>query len=251
MTETDRTASRRTVRGALDRLAAAQKTSKGAPAYSRYVNRWLGRRFAAVAYVADLTPNKVTALSALCTFAGIALIASVAPSVGMAVAVVIAFVVGYALDSADGQLARLQGSGSPAGEWLDHTIDATKIATLHCAVLLSWFRFEEERSAWLLVPLAYSAVASVQFFSMVLTDQLRRAHRGSARGFLQGDGSSSVAYSFAVLPTDFGLLCVAFLLFDWHAGFRVVYLLLLAANTGFMVLALPKWFREVRGFGGV
>ena len=125
---------------ALSALATAQKSSSGAPAYSRFVNRRLGRWAAAAAWVVGATPNQVTALSAVCTFAGIALVAAVPSGALVAVAVVLLLVVGYALDSADGQLARLRGGGSPAGEWLDHVIDATKIAVLHLAVFASWLR---------------------------------------------------------------------------------------------------------------
>ena len=46
------------------RLAAAQKRrAPGSPAYSIYVNRPIGRRLAAAAYLAGLTPNAVTAPS--------------------------------------------------------------------------------------------------------------------------------------------------------------------------------------------
>ena len=63
------------------RLAAAQKArAPGAPAYSIYVNRPLGRLLAAAAYLAGLTPNAVTAISAVFTFSGIVIIALVPPS---------------------------------------------------------------------------------------------------------------------------------------------------------------------------
>ena len=51
------------------RLAAAQKPrAPGAPAYSIYVNRPLGRLLAAAAYLGGLTPNVVTVISAVFTF---------------------------------------------------------------------------------------------------------------------------------------------------------------------------------------
>ena len=50
-------------REALHTLKSRQKSGKGAPAYSRFVNRRLGRYLAAAAYQAGLTPNAVTALS--------------------------------------------------------------------------------------------------------------------------------------------------------------------------------------------
>lgn len=41
---------------ALHRLAGAQKPSHGVPAYTRDVNRPLGRRLAALSHAANLTP---------------------------------------------------------------------------------------------------------------------------------------------------------------------------------------------------
>jgi phosphatidylglycerophosphate synthase len=227
-------------------LASRQKTSKGAPGYSRWVNRWMGRRLAAAAEVVGLTPNGVTALSALCTFAAIAALAVLRPTVLVSVLIGVGLVLGYALDAADGQLARLQGSGSRAGEWLDHVIDAIKTASLHLAVLVCAYRFLDVPDAWLLVPLGFSVVSCVFFFAMTLTDQLRRAARGQEGMFLAADGTSSTAYSLAVLPTDYGVLCLALGLVAWPVVFVPVYSLLFLATGGFLVLALPKWFREMR-----
>lgn len=227
-------------------LRLLQKTSKGAPAYSRWVNRWLGRRLAAAANVAGMTPNAVTGLSAAFTFVGIAAIGLVRPAPVVGVLIGLALVLGYALDAADGQLSRLQGSGSRAGEWLDHVVDAIKTASLHLAVLVAAFRFYEVADAWLLVPLAYSVVSVVFFFAMTLTDQLRRAARGKDGMFLAADGSSSVLYSVAVSPTDYGVLCVALGLIGWPRAFVPVYTLLLVANAAFVLVALPKWYREMR-----
>lgn len=233
-------------RQAVDRLGASQKTSKGAPAYGRYVNRPLGRRFAAIAYVLGRTPNQVTAISGLFTLTGIALIALLQPGLVVSLLVAALLVVGYALDAADGQLARLRGGGSVSGEWLDHTIDALKISVLHLAVLISWYRFDEPSDLRLLVPLGFQAVATVQFFSMILMDQLRRAHRGTTKMLMRGDGSSSPLYALMVLPTDYGLLCVVFGLMFWSEGFAAIYTLLFAANAAFIATALPRWYRETR-----
>jgi phosphatidylglycerophosphate synthase len=245
---TTATGASRSFKVALADLRRVQKTKKGAPAYSLLVNRRLGRMFAAAAYVLDRTPNQVTAVSALFTFSGIAMIALVSPGVASSIAVCLLLVVGYALDAADGQLARLRGGGSVAGEWLDHVVDAIKLGTLHLAVLISWYRFTDFSDVRLLVPLAFQAVASVMFFVIILNDQLRRAHRGSTEMLLEGAGTSSTLYSLAVMPTDYGLLCVTFALMFWEDGFFVVYTALMAASAGFLVLALAKWFREARRY---
>lgn len=245
---TQRTLARLSTRAALAALAHAQKTSKGAPAYSRFINRRLGRLFAAWAYSAGFSPNHLTAASAACTFAGIGLLAAGPLSVLAAVLVASLLVLGYALDSADGQLARLQGTGSAAGEWLDHTVDAFKVGTIHLAVLVCWWRSYDLEPLWYLVPLAFQAGATVHFFATLLMDQLRRARRGDGGTRLAGDGHSSVLYSLAVLPTDFGLLCVLFLLLAAPPAFAAAYTLLAALTWGFLVLALGKWYREVRSW---
>lgn len=236
-------------RGAISALAAAQKSSKGAPAYSRFVNRPLGRVFAAAAYVTGRTPNQVTLISAVFTYGAIAMIALVRPALWSSLLVLVGLVVGYALDAADGQLARLRGGGSVTGEWLDHTVDALKIGILHLAVAISWFRFQEDwPREWILVALGFQAVATVQFFSILLMDQLRRAHRGTT-GALMPDGSkASVIYSMMVIPSDYGLLCVV--LGTMFAGelFRVLYTFLFACNLALLVVALPKRYREVGSY---
>src|SRR5437879_1500149 len=123
-------------------LSCAQKPSAGTPAYSRFVNRRLGRYLAAGAFLAGRTPNQVSLSSGFCSLVGIVLIATIEPSPTLALVVTALLLLGYALDSADGQLARLRGGGSPLGEWLDHMIDCVKIVLLHSAVLISLYRFD-------------------------------------------------------------------------------------------------------------
>ncbi len=236
-------------RDAVAELGQRQKTSKGAPAYSRYVNRQLGRRFAAAAFVLGRTPNQVTLVSALLTYSAIVLLAVAPSTVPVALLVMAGLVLGYAFDAADGQLARLTASGSPAGEWLDHVVDAGKTSVLHLAVLVTWYRHFDLDPVWLLLPLAYQVVSSVFFFAVTLTDQLRRAHRSDYGMFMAADGRSSTAYSLAVLPTDYGLLCLVFGLLWWQEAFMVGYGLLLVGTAGFLALALPKWYLEVRALG--
>ncbi|BBE22142.1 CDP-alcohol phosphatidyltransferase [Arthrobacter sp. MN05-02] len=234
-------------RQALDSLASAQKTSKGAPAYSRYINRRLGRVFAAAAYTRGLAPNQVTVISAIATFSGLALLILTDPTTGTALLVTTLLVLGYALDSADGQLARLTGTGSAAGEWLDHTVDAFKEGSLHLCVLICWWRYLDLEAAWLIVPIVFQVLATVHFFSSLLMDQLRRARRTSGSSApVAEQATSSALYSLAVLPTDFGLLCVLFVLLLFPAVFVGAYSLLMLANAAFLVLALPKWYREVK-----
>ena len=227
------------------RLAAAQKGhARGAPAYSVYLNRRLGRVLAAAAFRWGWTPNQVTAVSAAHTFVGIALLLALPVQWWSGVIVALLLVLGYAWDSADGQVARLRGGGSLAGEWLDHFVDAIKIASLHLAVLVAlWLHTPLRDSAWLLVPLAFSVVGVVMFFGMLLNDLLK-GKAGVVSTHARGGGT--LARSMLLLPTDFGLLCLVFVLWGWSAGFLAVYAALALANAAFQVLAAAKWFREIR-----
>lgn len=236
-----------TFRESVTALRQAQKSSSGAPAYSRFVNRPLGRVFAAAAHQLRMTPNQVTSLSALFTFAGITTIALVDPTPVSSVVVTLLLVIGYALDSADGQLARLRGGGSPRGEWLDHMVDAVKMSSIHLAVLICWFRFFDLEDGWMLAPLAFALVSTVFFFGVIMTDLLRRA---SAAGPREWSGRSQKArmsplYALAVLPADYGLLMVVFLLLWLHTAFLVVYVALLVVNALILIASWVRWYRSL------
>lgn len=236
-----------TYRETVARLASAQKgASRTAPAYSRFVNRKLGRLLAAWAYRAGLSPNQVTAISAACTGVALLLLLLLEPSALLGVAVAAALVLGYAFDSADGQVARLRGGGTPAGEWLDHIVDAIKTTALPLAVFVCLQRTDLPR-AWLAVPLVYAVVASATFFGMILTEQLRKQN-GRAGITASSGGIKDLITGILVLPMDYGILCLSFLLLGAPGLFLALFSLLTVGSFLFLCLALRKWFREISGF---
>ena len=227
-------------------LAAAQKSSVGAPAYSRFVNRPLGRMIASVAYAIGMTPNGVTVVSAVVTLSGVALIALLAPGPVTGVLVALLLVLGYALDAADGQLARLTGRGSISGEWLDHMADSIKSSALHLAVVISIYRFFDVGHEWALVPLGYTLVSAVFFFGIILTEQLRKAaNAGRAPEPHSKATRSSPFYSLAVIPADYGFLCLSFITLAWPPLFLVVYTFLFACNALILAASLVRWYRAL------
>lgn len=244
MLHTNTSRDRWTVPAALTALREAQKPPQGTPAYSRFVNRPLGRQLAARAVSLGLTPNAVSGSSALCSLGAVVLLLTTSANAVIAVVIAGLLVLGYALDSADGQVARLTGLGSPFGEWVDHMIDCAKASALHLAVAVYLFRFTEVSAAWLLLPLAYCLVDTVLFFGMVLTDQLRRAHGDEYRS--KGAGSLSLIRSLLVLPTDFGALSLVFLALPWTPVFLGLYALMFSGNTLLLFAALTKWSRQLR-----
>ena len=236
---------------ALHELSTAQKSSKGVSYYSRWINRPAGRVLAAAAHTVGLTPNAVTGLSALVTGCGIALIALLPPSWPQTVGVAALLVAGFALDSADGQLARLRRAGSPAGEWLDHVVDVAKMLTLHLALLIALHRyFHLHTAAWLLLPMAYQVTAVTTFFGGILTEQLKRAAALASGTASSGGGAPSTLRSLLLLPADYGLFCLLFLSYGvGRTFFLAVYGVLLAANVLLMLALLLKWFRELAALG--
>ena len=209
----ERLASRRDV---VHRLAGARKSNRGAPGYSRWINRPVGRQFAALAYLAGRTPNQVSLLSGVFTFAGIAVLAIFPPGWAIAVIVPALLLIGYGLDSADGQLARLRGGGSFAGEWLDHVLDALKASSFHLAIAVLWFRhFHLDHPTLLLVPLGFAVVDSTLFFAALITDLLRRVARAAAgqsavtTASVDPNETAPMIRSLISLPNDYGVMCLS------------------------------------------
>ncbi|MFD3545755.1 CDP-alcohol phosphatidyltransferase family protein [Streptomyces sp. NPDC058655] len=229
---------------ALRELRGAQKPAKGVSLYSRFANRPAGRYLAAGSYALGLTPNQVTLVSAALSFAGAAAVALVAPSWGLGAAVWALLALGFAFDSADGQLARLRGGGSAAGEWLDHVVDCAKLTALHTCVLIAFHRFPAEygtgSAGWLLVPLAFQFAAVVTFFGGLLTEKLKpKPAPGSPAA------APSTVRAVALLPVDYGVFCLVFLLLGGGELFRWGYAVLGAAAVLFLLAFLAKWYREL------
>lgn len=233
-----------TIGTALTELRSAQKSAKGVSLYSRFVNRPVGRLLAAGSYAAGLTPNQVTLVSAGFSFVAVAGLALGTPSWTLGLLVWLGLAVGFAFDSADGQLARLRGGGSPAGEWLDHVVDCAKITALHLAVLIAFYRhpghFGTDADGWFLVPLGFQLAAVVTFFGGLLTEKLKPRPAPGAP-----PAQPSTLRAVALLPVDHGVFCLVFLLLGGGTAFRWTYTALGAASALFLLAFLAKWFREL------
>jgi phosphatidylglycerophosphate synthase len=227
------------VRGAYARLARAQKSGAGVPWYMRVVNRRLGRILAAVAAQTRATPDHMTAISFLSFLAGAALLALVEPSAAVAVAAMLLLQIGFAFDSADGQLARLRGGGSPAGEWLDHVVDSARHLLFHVAVLIGLYRFADVPDAVLLIPLAFALFSTVRFFAQILAEQLAR------RDPVAGPESVPRFGVWIQAPADTGLLNVVVLLWAWTTPFLWVYGAMAALNGLLLAATAVRRHREL------
>lgn len=220
-------------------LARAQKSGAGVPWYMRVVNRRLGRLIASVAAQTRATPNHMTAASFVAFLAGAGLLVSVEPGVVMAVCSMVLLQIGFAFDSADGQLARLRGTGSAAGEWLDHVVDSGRHLLFHLAVLVGLYRFTDVGDAVLLIPLAFALVSTVRFFAQILAEQLAR------RDPVAGPDSVPRLGVWIQAPADTGILNAVVLLWPMTTGFIWAYGFMAALNGLLLLATLLRRHREL------
>jgi hypothetical protein len=88
----------------------------------------------------------------------------------------------------------------------------------------------------------FAIEATVFFFAIILAEQLvRRA--GAAQE--QATTAAPVARSLLVLPADYGLLCLAFVVSGLPTVFVPLYSVLMVLNVGILLAALPRWFRRL------
>ena len=225
-------------RDTLSQLGAAQKPGNGVPAYTRWVNRRLARYFAAGAVKFGITPNGVTAFSSVLSLIGILILLFAEPSWFSALGIAIFFALGYAMDSADGQVARVTQTSSPAGEWLDHVVDAIRTPAQHLAILVGFIRYQDHWPihGWALwwLPMAFAVLTVGYFMSQILAEQLRNNRKTAA------PPAGGPMRSFINLHMDSGTFCWIFVLWGWGWGFLIAYSLLFLGFFMTTVLSMRR-----------
>lgn len=219
------------------RLDAAQKPGAGVPAYTRWVNRRAARFLCAAAERVGTTPSAVSVLSILVTLTGLGAFLALHRTpllAGLIAAVLLAL--GYALDSADGQLARLQHSSSIQGEWLDHTLDAVRLPTVHLTIGAGFLL--QGSPVLAIIATVFSVVSSAAFLSQNLGGMLRDRS--------QTDRSRVRSHqSWLLLPADPGVLCWVFVLWAALPLFGAIYLVLFVANVLHVTASTRRRWREL------
>jgi hypothetical protein len=106
-------------------------------------------------------PNAVTLAAAALMLAAAGAVAGEAPGPAARVFVAAALALALVLDTADGHLARLQGTASEFGRWLDAYLDELADMALHAAI--AWGAFvRDAHPGWLLIGMLY-AMGKYQF----------------------------------------------------------------------------------------
>lgn len=228
------------VKTAYRTLRAAQKPMSGVPGYTRWVNRPLGRGVAACAAVVGLSPNAVTAISAVFSLGALSLIVLLEPSAAVALCSAALLVAGYVFDSADGQTARLSGRQSPSGEWLDHVVDSIRMPAIHLSVMVSaWLHTGYPQ--WLpLVAAAFVLLSAGQFMSQILAEQILARHLVK-----RPDTGTALRQSVVLIPTDTGVLCLLFLVWSLPWVFAWSYATIFMISSLHATVSMRRRFREL------
>lgn len=221
-------------------LNRAQKSGAGVPAYTRWINRRLARRVAAAAAAAGLGPNAVTAISTAVSALGLVLLVILNPSIVAGVVVAAVLAGGYVLDSADGQVARLIDRSSPAGEWLDHVVDAMRTPAIHLVCAVAVYLHRGGDVLLMSVALAFAVLSAGQFMSQILAGQLSDHGGGSPTE------SSEVGKSFFLIPTDTGTLCWLFACWGLGPVFAIGYVGLFLLNTAHGAVSMRRKYVRLR-----
>lgn len=158
-----------------------------------------------------VTPDTVTLLSASTLIGSAALVAATKGSVWSIVAFLVLAQVGYALDGADGILARVTGTATRFGAWLDLTLDRIVHVTIFCLLMLAFLPLEGDRSATsaYMAPFLVLLVLSLGYHNATNLRSLMFKRPEDAEGGSTRLRALSLAKSVITTSCDFGLLLFA------------------------------------------
>ena len=140
-------------------LATAEEELRRRLTYQPLGRFWafsLAERLAATLEATGVRPNHLTIAAAALMLTASAIVAFGGPGYLPSIATALALAAALVLDTADGRLARLQGTSSAFGRWLDHVLDELADVALHAAI--AWSVFQSSRQPhWLAIGMLYLA----------------------------------------------------------------------------------------------
>ena len=150
--------------------------------------RALAKRLATTA----ARPNHVTVAASACVLGASALIAWAGAGWVAALSASALLAAGLVLDTADGHLARLQGTCSEFGRWLDGLLDEFGDMALHAAA--AWSAYARSgHPAWLLIGMAYGMSKYLYFHASSTVEVTGLAKLAEQRGQSRGRIAIEVA----------------------------------------------------------
>jgi phosphatidylglycerophosphate synthase len=208
----------------------------------------LAEKLAAALEFSPFRPNMLTLAASGLMLAAAAIVAFGSPGVVHQIMAALALAAALVLDTADGRLARLQGTASPFGRWLDHVLDELCDLTLHAAVAWSMFRVSG-LPAWLAVGILYGSGKYMFLVQSVAGDVLESEAAGDSAVSPIGDRSPSQAGPGASGRAFHGLRWIVVM--AGHADIRW-HLWIVLALLGRLDLALATYaaYYPLRALGG-
>jgi phosphatidylglycerophosphate synthase len=143
----------------LESLLAADEELKRRLSYQPLGRFWafaLAERVAATLQFSWVRPNLLTLAAAVLMLGSAGLVAFGGLGLTVRIMTALALAMALVLDTADGRLARLQGTCSAFGCWLDHVLDELSDVALHAAIAWSMFR-AGGTAWWLAVGMLYAS----------------------------------------------------------------------------------------------
>jgi phosphatidylglycerophosphate synthase len=130
-------------------LKAADDELKRRLSYQPLGRFWafaLAERLAEALQFSWVRPNLLTLAAAGLMLSSAGLVAFGGFGLWVRISTALALAMALVLDTADGRLARLQGTCSAFGRWLDHVLDELSDVALHAAI--AWSMFQAGGPAW-------------------------------------------------------------------------------------------------------
>jgi phosphatidylglycerophosphate synthase len=134
----------------------------------------LARHMARMLCPTRVRPNHLTWGAAALMLVAAGLIAAAPAGWPARVSTSIALSMALVLDTADGRLARLQGTSSAFGRWLDQVLDELADVAIHAAVAWAAFR-QAGQPIWLMLGIIYASGKYLFLVQSMLGEELETA----------------------------------------------------------------------------
>lgn len=231
------------ISGNYKKLRELQRGNLGEPAYSRFINRWLGRIFASVIGYFKISPNTISFSSfilTIVTFICFLILKEI--NFLESVLLELFLLIGFILDATDGQIARLLNKQSKKGEWFDHTLDAIKLSLGHGVAVFFIITHVDFDKFWYVVFLFIFSLAMGRYIGVILKTKLidyKTSERSSKKA---GKG---IIRSILLLPLDYGTF-IAIFIFTYNPRiFFIAYTALGLISILYSVLLIFRSWREL------
>lgn len=184
----------------------ALEFSAGGHPVTRIFSQRGGAFFAWLGYRLGMSPNQLTIIACLTSVTGALAYAVTGASLKLMIAAIALTQIGYALDCADGQLARGSRRTSPLGRWLDVYLDMLTITSLCFATLYRIYTSEPALMSWAILASGLYCYARV---GNLLTCTIART--GMTSGEDNHDKSLARMLFLITIDTPIVLLCICLL----------------------------------------